>query len=64
MLDDAFFNEFFAHEITIAPGDSIEVKLKIYQVRDEDVGIFTNSRYEVIEVIQHIPRMKQANIEI
>ena len=64
VLDDHFFNEFFAHKITIAPGDSIEVKLKIYQTRDEDTGIFTNNRYEVIEVIRHIPRMKQTIIEV
>ena len=61
-MDDDFFSDFFAHKITIAPGDSIEVKLKIYQTRDEDIGIFTNVRYEIIEVIQHIPRMKQTNI--
>lgn len=64
VLDGNFFSDFFAHKITIAPGDSIEVKLKIYQARDEDVGIFTNAKYEVIEVIQHIPRMKQTNIEL
>lgn len=64
VLDDKFYSDFFAHKITIAPGDSIEVKLKIYQSRDEDIGIFTNNRYEVIEVIRHIPRMKQTTIEV
>lgn len=64
VLDDKFYSDFFAHKIMIAPGDSIEVKLKIYQSRDEDTGIFTNNRYEVIEVIRHIPRMKQTTIEI
>lgn len=64
VLDDKFYGDFFAHKITIAPGDSIEAKLKIYQSRDEDIGIFTNNRYEVIEVIRHIPRMKQATIEV
>ncbi|MEW8077617.1 MAG: hypothetical protein AB2822_05980 [Candidatus Thiodiazotropha endolucinida] len=63
VLDDHFYNDFFAHKITIAPGDGIEVKLKIYQSRDEDTGIFTNTRYEVIEVIRHVPRMKQITIE-
>lgn len=57
--DGKFFNDFFAHRIMIAPGDSIEARLKIYQSRDEDTGIFTNSRYEVIEVVRHVPRMKQ-----
>ena len=64
VLDDKFYSDFFAHKIMIAPGDSIEVKLKIYQSRDEDTGIFTNNRYEVIEVIRHIPRMKQTTIEV
>lgn len=59
VLDNQFYDRFFAHEIMIAPGDSIEVQLKIYQTRDKDVGIFTNNRYEVIQVIRHIPRFKQ-----
>lgn len=64
VLDDSFFNDFFDHKIMIAPGDSIRVKLKVYQAKDEDTGIFTNNRYEVVEVIKHIPRMKQAGLEI
>lgn len=64
VLDEVFYNDFFAHKIMIAPGDSIKVKLKIYQSRDEDTGIFTTNRYEVIEVIQHIPRMKQTTFEV
>lgn len=63
VLDTHFFDEFFAHRIMIAPGDSIEVKLKIYQSRDEDTGIFTNTRYEVVEVIRHVPRMKQVAMD-
>jgi len=64
VLDEKFFSDFFAHKIMIAPGDSIEVKLKIYQSRDEGTGIFTNNRYVVTEVIRHIPRMKQTTIEV
>jgi len=64
VLDDKFYDEFFAHKITIAPGDAIEVKLKIYQSRDEDTGIFTNERYEIVEVIKHIPRLKQVPLDI
>lgn len=63
VLDDRFFADFFAHRIKIAPGDSIEVKLKIYQLRDQDTGIFTNQRYEVVEVLRHIPRMKQIALQ-
>lgn len=63
VLDEPFYNDFFAHRIKIAPGDSIEAKLRMYQSRDEDTGIFTNTKYEVIEVIRHIPRMKQMPLE-
>jgi len=45
-----------------APGDSIEVKLKIYQVRDEDVGIFTNAKCEVIEALTTIKGTQRALI--
>lgn len=62
MLDEKFFDDFFAHKITIAPGDSLEVSLKIYQSRDQDTGIFTNQRYEIIEVLRHIPRMRQVSL--
>lgn len=59
VLDNRFYDDFFARKITIAPGDSLSVKLKIYQVRDSDAGIFTNERYEIIEVLDHVPRAVQ-----
>lgn len=61
VLDEHFFDEFFAHRITIAPGDILRVRLKIYQRRNEDNGIFTNQRYEVVAVEQHLPRMTQTS---
>lgn len=60
ILDDRFFDRFFAHEITIAPGDGLEVALRITQERNADSGIFVNVRYEIIEVYEHVPRLKQA----
>lgn len=62
VIDEAFYRDFFAHKITVAPGDSLEAVLKIYQSKDEDTGIYTNSKYEVIEVHKHIPRFTQAEI--
>ncbi len=59
VFDEKFYDDFFAHRITIAPGDSLEVKLRVYQRKDPDTGIFTNERYEVIEVIKHLPRLRQ-----
>lgn len=59
VLDEKFFKKFFAHEITIAPGDSLRVLLRIIQTADPDTGIFINKSYEVVEVIEHIPRVSQ-----
>lgn len=63
MLDDGFYQDFFAHKITVAPGDSFEAVLKIYQVKDEDTGIFINSKYEIIKINRHIPRFSQGEID-
>lgn len=62
ILDERFFDRFFAHEITIAPGDSLEVALRIVQEKKPDSGIYVNVRYEVVEVYQHVPRVKQATL--
>jgi hypothetical protein len=59
ILDDRFFDRFFAHEITIAPGDGLEVALRILQEKHPDSGIFVNKRYEIVEVYDHVPRLKQ-----
>lgn len=62
ITDDKFYVEFFAHDITIAPGDVLKVKLQIKQVRDPDTGIYANQDYEVVEVHEHVPRLRQANL--
>lgn len=62
IVDERFFNRFFAHEITIAPGDSLHVALHITQKKNTDTGIFVNVRYEIREVYEHVPRLKQANL--
>ena len=59
ILDDRFFDRFFAHEIMIAPGDSLHVALRIVQEKNWDTGIFVNVRYEIAEVYDHVPRLKQ-----
>lgn len=63
VTDDEFYKDFFAHRITIAPGDSLEVNLKIVQKRDPDTGIYTNSSYDVIKVFKHLPRMEQQSFD-
>lgn len=62
VLDERFFDRFFAHEITIAPGDGLRVVLRITQTANKDTGIFVNSTYEVVEVLEHIPRPKQTRL--
>lgn len=62
VTSDAFYNEFFSHDITIAPGDSLEVNLEIKQVLDADTGIYANKSYEVTDVFAHHPRLKQVGI--
>jgi hypothetical protein len=62
VLDDRFYNEFFAHRITIAPGDRLRVRLRVRQRRSPDVKIYINEAYEVLEVLQHIPRGRQATL--
>lgn len=59
VLDQKFFDRFFAHEIMIAPGDSLEVALRIVQEKKPDSDIYVNVRYEIVEVFQHLPRLKQ-----
>lgn len=62
VLCDKFYDDFFEHKITIAPGDLLKVRMKIYQVRMPDIGVYTNDKYEVLEVIEHVPKLKQARI--
>jgi len=63
ITDSTFYTDFFAHNITIAPGDSLDVKLKIKQVKDEDTGIYKNQSYEIVEIYDHHPRLRQARLD-
>ena len=56
MLDDSFYDAFFAHRIRIAPGDSLRVRMLLRQRRLPDLGIFVTDSYEIVEVLDHIPR--------
>jgi|ERR1035437_5492748 hypothetical protein len=62
VTDSNFYTEFFAHRIKIAPGDTLRVKLLIHQVLDPDTGVYTNDDYEVVEVLEHIPRLTQTEL--
>lgn len=62
VIDDQFYKDFFAHNITIAPGDVLNVTLHILQQRDEDTGIYRNVGYEVVTVHGHTPRVTQMRL--
>jgi hypothetical protein len=59
---EPFYVNFFAHEITIAPGDILNAKLAIRQTKDPQTGIYSNIGYEVVEVYDHFPRIKQMSL--
>lgn len=63
VLHEGFYHEFFAHKITIAPGDTLKVILGIRQSKDLETGIYTNVSYEVLEVREHIPRVRQMPLD-
>lgn len=63
VMHDRFYIDFFAHEITIAPGDTLDVTLAIKQTKDLDTGIYTNVGYEIVVVHSHVPRIKQIPLE-
>jgi len=62
--DQSFFDDFFAHRIMIAPGDALRVRLRIKQRRAPDIGVYINEEYEVVEVLQHIPKARQAALDV
>lgn len=62
IVAESFYTEFFAHEITIAPGDELEVQLRIKQKKDPRTGIYANKSYEVSSVFKHVPRPRQSSL--
>jgi hypothetical protein len=62
VLDQQFYTEFFAHNIKIAPGDELKVRLLIRQTKDEETGIYANVGYDVVKVFEHIPRVQQTQL--
>jgi hypothetical protein len=50
VLDNTFYHRFEEHLITIAPGDTLDVLLKVYQRKMKDINVYENYKYEVIQV--------------
>lgn len=59
ITDELFYINFFAHDITIAPGDVLNVTLHVFQELDAKTGVYRNVGYEVAQVHDHIPRVRQ-----
>ena len=64
ILDDKFHKDFISHQIVIAPGDKLKVRLRIYQRKDPGTGIYVNDRYEIIQVMQHETAKRYVQTEI
>jgi len=63
VTDQSFYSNFFAHRIMIAPGDELQVRMKITQIRQPESNIFTNVGYEVVEVLGHTPKLEQLEMQ-
>jgi hypothetical protein len=65
ITDERFYGLFFAHAITIAPGDVLKVRLKVRQKLHPGTNVFVNDAngYEIVEVIEHVPAAKQAPLQ-
>jgi len=63
VVDEKFYQDFFERRITVAPGDSLRVKLVVRQKRHPGHGVFMNASYEVAEVIKHIPRVPMEQLQ-
>jgi hypothetical protein len=62
ITDENFYTNFFAHSITIAPGDTLQAILSIKQTKDQASGIYVNTEFEIIEVKNHAPRIVQQTL--
>jgi len=62
--DPNFYDDFARHDFTIAPGDEFQVKLAIHQKRDDVSGVYTNTRYEILNVYRHISRPRPKNLDL
>jgi len=60
--DDVFFDKFIAHHITIAPGDALKVKLLTTRILDTSINLYVNHKYEIVEVIEHLPKSEQLEL--
>lgn len=62
--DPSFYDDFAKHSFTIAPGDEFQARIAIHQKRDDLSGVYSNTRYEVLNVYRHISRPKPGSLPL
>lgn len=62
--DPNFYDDFARHNFTIAPGDEFQARIAIHQKRDELSGVYSNTKYEVLQVYRHISRPKPRKLTL
>jgi len=64
VTDDNFYADFNSHKIKVAPGDALNVDLKLILKKDKESGLYINFDYEVIKVHNHIEGAKQMQFDL
>ena len=62
--DPGFYDDFARHDFTIAPGDEFQARMAIHQRRDDISGVFTNTKYEVLQVYRHVSRPRSVPLPL
>jgi len=62
ILDQTFYERFAAREFSIAPGDTMVVDLEITQERDDSIGQYVNSKYQILTVHEIKPHPMQGEL--
>ncbi len=64
VTDQRFYDDFIGHKVTIAPGDVLRVRMKVTQHRNDDLGVFINTAYEIVEVFEHRAQAQQEPLDV
>ena len=60
--DESFYESLARHEYEFGKGDIIDETLRIFQRKDDETGVYINTRYEVIKVHRRIPGPRQDSL--
>jgi len=62
--DETFFKKIEKGEIAFRSGDKLVVNLEIEQVFNESANIFVNEGYNILKVIEHMPRVSSVQYSL